>query len=55
MAIAALALEPFFKRMDLVEKCIDPKLECPIDEYGKFKPWFRGKQGLYYYIRLIAQ
>ena len=38
--------------MDLIEKCIDPKLECPIDEQGKFKPWFRGKQGLYYYIHV---
>ncbi len=52
MAIPAMALEPFFKCTDLVEKCIDPKLEHPFDEYGKFKPWFKGKPSLYHYIHV---
>lgn len=52
MAIPALALEPYFKRQDLVEDCVDPRLEHPIDEFGKFKSWFKGKQGFYYYIHV---
>lgn len=52
MAIPALALEPYFKQMDLVEQCIDPKLESPIDEHGNFKPWFRGKRKIWYYIHI---
>jgi hypothetical protein len=43
MALPSLALEPYFKRWDLIERCIDKGLECPIDEKGKFKSWFRGK------------
>ena len=52
MAIPAMALEPYFKRMDLIEKCIDPKLGHPFDENGRFKPWFTGKKGLYHYIHV---
>lgn len=40
MAIPSLTLEPFFKRWDLVEMCINKGLEHPIDELGRFKPWF---------------
>jgi len=43
LAIPSLALEPFFKQLNLVEKAIDPKLEHPIDEQGRFKDWFKGK------------
>ncbi len=52
MAIPALTLEPYFKMTNLVEQCIDPALQCPIDEQGKFKPWFRGKPKTYYYIHV---
>ncbi len=53
MAIPALALEPYFKRMDLVDSCVDPKMEHPIDAYGKFKPWFKGKpHSWFYYIHV---
>ena len=43
MAIPSLALEPYFKRWDLVEQIIDPKLEHPVDEQGRLKDWFKGK------------
>ena len=43
MAIPSLALEPYFKRMDLVEQCIDPKATHPVDDFGNFKPEFMGK------------
>ena len=46
MARPSLALEPYFKRMDLVEAVIDTNLEHPVDEYGKFKPSFKGKYEL---------
>lgn len=52
MAIPALALEPYFKNISLVEKCIDPTIESPIDENGKLKPAFRGKNGKWYYIHI---
>ena len=43
MAIPSLALEPYFKKFDLVEKSINPNLEIPVDEYGNLKPGFRFK------------
>lgn len=43
MAIPSLALEPYFKRWDLIELAVDPKLEHPVDEQGRFKDWFKGK------------
>ncbi len=43
MAIPSLALEPYFKRMDLVEQCIDPNRTDPVDEFGNFRPEFKGK------------
>ena len=52
MAIPSLALEPFFKQMTLVEKCIDSKLQHPIDEKGKFKEWFVGKRGIWYFLHI---
>lgn len=58
MAIPALALEPFFKRMDLIQQSIDPSREHPVDEFGKFKPWFKGKprdqrgEKTWYYIHV---
>lgn len=42
MAIPSLALEPFFKQMDLVEQAIDPKIMFPFDELERFKPEFKG-------------
>lgn len=47
MAIPCLALEPYFKQWGLVEQAIDPNLEHPIDEQGKFKDWFKGKSKQY--------
>jgi hypothetical protein len=52
MALPALAIEPYFKCMDKVEKCIDPAMDHPIDEYGKFRPWFRSKPGTWHYIHI---
>jgi len=52
MAIPSLALEPYFKQWDLIEKCIDEKLEHPVDEKGNFKPWFRGKDKVWYFIHV---
>jgi len=43
MALPSLALEPYFKQWDLVERAIDPQLEHPVDEQGRFKDWFTGK------------
>jgi hypothetical protein len=48
MAIPSLALEPYVKQFDLVEKCIDDNLESPLDEHGKFKPHFKGIEGTWY-------
>lgn len=42
MAIPSLALEPYFKQMDLVEKSIDPNTTHPADDFGNFKPEFKG-------------
>lgn len=52
LALPVLALEPYFKRYDLVEASVDSSLESPVDEQGKFKPWFRGKKGLWYYLHV---
>ena len=52
MAIPSLALEPYFKRYELVEQSIDPKSESPIDECGKFKPWFKGNGQKWHYIHV---
>ncbi len=52
MAIPALALEPYFKRMDIVEECIDSSMLYPIDRNGKFQPTFHGKLKTYYYIHV---
>lgn len=52
MALPALALEPYFKNISLVEKCIDPDIESPFDENGKLKATFRGKTGKWYYIHI---
>lgn len=48
MAIASLALEAYFKQYNLVEKSIDDSLESPLDENGKFKPWFKGINRVWY-------
>lgn len=52
MALSSLALEPYFKEWELVEKCIDDTMESPVDEKGEFKEWFRGKEGIPYYIHI---
>lgn len=52
MAIPALALEPYLKQYRLLERCIDLTRESPIDEYSRFKPWFRGKEKMWYYIHV---
>ncbi len=53
MAIPTLALEPYFKRKEQIERCIDLKMEHPMDEYGRFKPWFRGRpRTWFYYIHI---
>jgi len=52
LAMPSLSLEPYFKRMDLVKASIDPAMEHPVDEYGKFKPFFKGKYGKQYYIHI---
>jgi len=52
MAIPVLALEPYFKRMDLVESCLVANAESPIGEDGNFKPSFKGKLKTWYYIHV---
>lgn len=52
MAIASLALEPYFKEMNLVEKCIDETMKHPIDKNGKFEQQFRGTRETRYYIHI---
>lgn len=52
MAIPALALEPYLKQYELLEKSVDATMEIPTDEHGKFKPWFRGKEKSWYYIHV---
>jgi len=52
MAMPSLALEPYFKQWDLIEKCIDEKLEHPVDVEGQFKPWFKGKNKVWYYAHI---
>ena len=52
MAIPSLALEPYFKQFDLVEKCIDDNIESPIDENGKFKPSFKGDNRTWHAIHV---
>jgi len=51
MAIPSLALEPYFKCWNLVEQTIDPNLEHPVDEQGRFKEWLKGK-GKHYHIHV---
>ena len=52
MALPSLALEPYFKQYDLIEKCIDEKMKHPVDEKGKFKDWFLGKRKVRYYVHI---
>ncbi|MFC1514479.1 hypothetical protein ACFL5X_01085 [Candidatus Omnitrophota bacterium] len=52
MAIPALALEPYFKRWDLIEKAIDPEARNPVDAKGNFESWFVGKPRAWYYIHV---
>ena len=52
MAIPSLALEPYFKNFELVEQSIDPKIESPVDEQGKLKPWFKCKNGKWHFIHV---
>jgi hypothetical protein len=52
MAIASLALEPYIKNYDLVEKCIDEKLPCPVDENNNLKPEFICKNNSSHYIHV---
>lgn len=52
MAIPCLALEPYFKQFELVEQCIDTKLEHPIDERGKLKTTFKRRSGNWHYIHV---
>jgi len=49
MAIPSLALEPYFKQWDFVERAIDPKIECPLDEHNNIKSHIKGKPGTSYY------
>jgi len=51
-AVASLTLEAYFKEMDKVEACIDPNLKHPIDGQGRYFPWFKGKEGVNYYIHV---
>ena len=52
LAIPSLSLEPYFKRMDLVEASIELTMEHPVDEYGKLITSFKGKYGKQYYIHI---
>ena len=52
LAQPSLALEPYFKRMDLVEVSIDPSMKHSVDEYGKFIPSFKGKYGKQYFVHI---
>ena len=52
MAIASLALEPYFKQFDLIEKSIDGNMGSPIDENGKFKPSFKGDNRTWHAIHV---
>ena len=52
MAIPCLALEPYFKQFNLVEQCIDPKLEHPVDEQGKLKSTFKRRSGNWHFIHV---
>jgi len=50
MALPSLALEPYFKNWALVEACISPALDNPLEYIsGLFRPWFKGKPGMQYY------
>lgn len=52
MAIPSLALEPYFKQFALVEQCIDPQLEHPVDEQGRLKPLFKRRSGNWHFIHV---
>jgi len=52
MAMPALALSPYLKQYDMLEKCIDPTRESPFDEQNRFKQSFRGKKKTWYYIHV---
>lgn len=52
MAIPSLALEPYFKQFVLVEQCIDPQLEHPVDEQGRLKPSFKRRSGNWHFIHV---
>lgn len=50
MALPSLALEPYFKNWALVEACISPALDNPIEYMtGALRSWFKGKPGMQYY------
>jgi len=52
MALPSLALEPYFKKYDLIEKCISEDLKHPVNESGQFEPWFRGKKNEWYFAHV---
>ena len=52
MAIPSLALEPYVKQFDLVEKSIDPALEDPVDGDGRFKVWFKGNGEKWHFMHI---
>ena len=51
MAMPALVIEPYFKQFQLIEQSINHNYEHPVDEQGRFKPWFKG-QGKAYRIHV---
>jgi hypothetical protein len=52
MAIPSLALEPYFKQYELLEKGIDLNIPNPLTPAGLIKIEFRGKPGYTYYMHI---
>jgi hypothetical protein len=52
MAVPSLALEPYFKEYELLEKAIDPQIANPFNPEGLIKKEFRGKPGYTYYMHI---
>ena len=51
-AVPSLALEPYFKQMDLIAKCIVDSMSHPLDEMGRMLESFRPIMGMIYYMHL---
>lgn len=52
MAIPSLALEPYFKQYELIEKAIDSNIPNPLTPDGLIKVEFKGKPDRTYYMHI---